>query len=201
MDTDLSGVEVRRSRLPGAPARALAGVQDGVVHLPPGGFDPGTPVGQALLAHELTHVVQQSADTALPSGPGPDHADRHRPVGVAPAGMAQHSISCTPGSRSAPSAATSFADVQTVFNTSADAAARTTALTNGIATARANASRSFRNADKPPVSTLRKQYEKETGADVPDNPHIGVSRDDVERVYRAWAENPGSAEPPRELLA
>jgi hypothetical protein len=201
LGADLGDVTIRPGRLPGAPASALASVQDGVVHLPPGGFDPGTPVGQALLAHELTHVVQQSADTALPAGPGPAHADRRRPAGIAPAGMAQHSISCKSGDQSSPAVATTFADVEKVYSDSTDAAARSTALTAGITTARANASRLFRNADKPPVSTLRQQYETETGADVPDNPHIGVSQDDVERAYRAWAENPGSSEPPWVLLA
>ena len=201
LGADLSGVPIRSDRLPGAPANALASVQDGVVHLPAGGFDPGTPIGQALLAHELTHVVQQSADPRLPAGPQPAHADRKRPVGVAPPGMAQHSISCTPGNQSAPSVATSFADVEKVYASSADPATRATALANGIATARANAAKLFKNAAKPPVSTLHDQYKKETGAEVPANPHIGVSQDDVERVYRAWAENPGSAEPPWVVLA
>jgi hypothetical protein len=201
LGADLDAVEIRSGRLPGAPAGALASVQDEVMHLAPGGFDPGTPVGQALLAHELTHVVQQSAAVALPAGPGHAHADRGRPVGIAPAGMAQHSISCTPGNQSAPAVATSFADVEKAYAASTDPAVRATALANGIATARANASRLYRNADKPPVSALRLQYESETGADVPDNPHIGVSQDSVERVYRAWAENPGSSEPPWVLLA
>jgi hypothetical protein len=201
LGADLSDVAIRSGRLPGAPAGALASVEHGVVHLAPGGFDPGTPIGQALLAHELTHVVQQSADAALPAGPGAVHADRGRPVGRAPEGMAQHSISCAPGNKSAPAAATTFSDVAKVYQTSADPAVRAAALTQGIATARANAARLYQNAGKPPVSTLRQQYEAETGADVPDNPHIGVSQDSVERAYRAWAENPGSAEPPWVLLA
>lgn len=201
LGADLSEVVIRSGRLPGAPADALAGVEHGVVHVGPGGFDPGTPIGQALLAHELTHVVQQSAGTALPAGPGPAHADRARPVGRAPAGMAQHSIACTPGNSQAPPVATTFADVAATYRTSADPALRAAALTRGITTARANAARLYRNAGQPPVSSLRRQYETETGADVPDNPHIGVSQDHVERAYRAWAENPGSSEPPWVLLA
>jgi hypothetical protein len=201
LGADLSDVPIRSSRLPGAPAGALGSVQHGVVHLAPGGYDPGTPIGQALLAHELTHVVQQSADSALPAGPGSTHADHARRAGTAPAGMAQHSISCTPGNQQAPATVTTFTDVANTYRTSTDPATRTTALTQGIATARANAARLYRNADKPPVSSLRQQYESETGADVPDNPHIGVSQDHVERVYRAWAENPGSSEPPWVLLA
>lgn len=201
LGADLNDVEIRSGRLPGAPGAALGSAQGGVVHLTPGGFDVGTPIGQALLAHELTHVVQQSSDAALPAGPGLAHADRGRPVGVAPAGMAQHSISCTPSNSSSPAVATTFAEVEKVYSTSADAAARTTALTNGISTARANAARLFKNADKPPVSTLHDQYVKETGASVPANPHVGVSQDSVERAYRAWAENPGSSEPPWVLLA
>jgi hypothetical protein len=200
LGADLSDVEIRSGRLPGAPSAAMGSVQDRVVHLTPGGFSLGTPIGQALLAHELSHVVQQS-DAALPAGPGVAHADHGRPMTVAPAGMAQHSIACSSNNTPAPKVATTFDDVKKVYDTSPDATARTTALTDGIATARANASRLYRNANSPPVSTIRRKYETETRADVPDNPLIGVSQDSVERAYQAWAENPGSSEPPWVLLA
>lgn len=202
LGADLSDVTVRSGRLPGAPPGALASALAGTVHVAPGGYDAGTPVGQALLAHELTHVVQQSAGDVLPAGPGPAHADRRRPVGTAPPGMAQHSISCTPSSAPPPVAAATFTEVADTYRKSADPAVRAAALTRGVATARGNAARLYRNADQPPVSTLRLRYEAETGESVSyQNPFIGVSQDHVERAYRAWAENAPSSEPPWVLLA
>jgi hypothetical protein len=37
-----------------------------------GTYRPGTPVGDALLAHELAHVVQQGGEAAAPQAPAPD---------------------------------------------------------------------------------------------------------------------------------
>jgi hypothetical protein len=204
LGADLSDVAVRQGRVPGAPADSLATTLSRVVHLAPAAFSPRTPVGQALLAHELTHVVQQSADAALPGGPSLVHVDRGKPVGTAPPGMAQHSISCSSCDRPAPAqaAAMTFSDVQGVYSTNADPAARSDALTRGITTARANATRLYKGADRPPVSTLREQYERETGAKIEyTNPFTGVSQDHVERAYRAWAENPAASSPPWVLLA
>lgn len=203
LGADLAGVTVEPGRLHGAPPEALASAVGRTVYVNPRVYDPGTPIGQALLAHELTHVVQQSPDASLPVGPDAAHLDRARsPVGSAAPGMAQHSISCSSCNDSAPAAATTFADVQSTYRTSVDPAVRATALTRGIATARANAARLYRNALRPPVSTLRQQYETETGESVSyTNPFIGVSQDHVERAYRAWAENPTASEPPWVLLA
>jgi uncharacterized protein DUF4157 len=204
LGADLRDVDVAQGPLAGAPAGALASAVSRVVHVAPAAFQPRTPIGQALLAHELTHVVQQSADTALPGGPSPAHADRARSVGTAPPGMAQHSISCSSCEQPAPApvAATTFTDVQRTYRTTPDLAACAAALNLGIATARANASRLYRNADKPPVSTIREQYERETGTTVSyKNPFIGVSQDHVERAYRAWAENPTASTEPWVLLA
>lgn len=39
-------------------------------------FEPGTPRGRHLLAHELAHVVQQRGDSAIPAGIG-SHDDAH----------------------------------------------------------------------------------------------------------------------------
>jgi hypothetical protein len=204
LGADLGDVDVRQDRMPGAPTGALASSLARVVHVGTSGFDARTPVGQALLAHELTHVVQQSPDAALPGGPVAAHRDRARPVGTAPAGMAQHSIGCSSCERPAPepAPATTFTDVARTYRTSEDAATRADVLARGIASARANASALYRNAGKPPVSTLRERYERETGASVSyTNPFIGVSQDDVERAYRAWAENPETSSPPWILLA
>jgi len=202
LGADLSDVTFRQSRLPGAPADSLASTVSRVIHIAPTAFTPRTPAGQALLAHELTHVVQQSSDDALPDGPSHAHVDRARSVGTAPPGMAQHSISCSSCDRSAPAAATTFSDVARTYRTTADPATRSNALTRGIATARANASRLYQGANRPPVSTLRQQYERETGAPISyTNPFIEVSQDHVERAYRAWAENPTASSQPWVLLA
>src|SRR5207244_3403225 len=65
--------------------------------LGPGQHTPGTPIGNALLAHELTHVVQQRHNTDVPAslkiGPAHDkheaEADRNAAVlGAMPAGAA-----------------------------------------------------------------------------------------------------------------
>jgi hypothetical protein len=172
------------------------------VHVARDGYDPATPIGQALLAHELTHVVQQSDGDMLPAGPRPEHADRGRARTAAPPGMAQHSVSCSSCNQPPPVAATNFTDVANTYRSTADAATRIAALDRGIATARGNATRLYQGADRPPVSTLRRQYETETGEQVSyRNPFIGVSQNQVERAYRAWAENPTASEPPWVLLA
>jgi uncharacterized protein DUF4157 len=204
LGADLSDVAIRQARLPGAPPDSMATTLSRVIHLAPTAFNPRTPVGQALLAHELTHVVQQSAGAALPDGPSRVHLDRARPVGTAPPGMAQHSVSCSSCDRQAPApaAAMTFSDVQRAYSTTADPATRSDALTRGIATARANASRLYQGAGRPPVSMLREQYERETGTSISyTNPFIGVSQDNVEHAYRAWAENPAASSPPWVLLA
>jgi hypothetical protein len=115
--------------------------------------------------------------------------------------MAQHTIACTPSNKQSVATPTTFTEVVAAYAKSTDPAVRAAALAQGIATARANAHRLYNESDKAPVLPLRLQYEAETGEDVDDNPLIGVSQDDVERAYRAWAENPDSSEPPWVLLA
>src|SRR5262249_46579641 len=41
-----------------------------------GEYNPGTPVGDALLAHELAHVVQQGGGNGRASGPMPKSSDQ-----------------------------------------------------------------------------------------------------------------------------
>lgn len=55
---DFSGVRIHVS--PGVAALGASALTSGPeVYFAPGQFDPGSPRGQRLLAHELTHVVQQ----------------------------------------------------------------------------------------------------------------------------------------------
>lgn len=202
LGADLGNVDVNAKPLSGAPPGALARTRHRSVQVEPAAMRPDTPIGQALLAHELTHVVQQSNETLRPDGPGPEHLDAYE-GGHAPPGMAQYTISCSScNNPPAPTNTTTFSDVQRVFNATTDAARRTTILDQGIAAARGNASELYRNSTSPPVSTIREQYERETGISISyDNPFIGVSQDHVERAYRAWAENPSASEPPWILLA
>lgn len=204
LGVDLGDVKVRSTVLTGAPVGTMARTRSRTVEIEPEVFRPSTPIGQALLAHELTHVVQQMPEAPLPEGLGDAHRDRYQPVGKAPAGMEQHCISCSSCERSAPApaSATTFADVQRTYRTTTDATVRSSTLDLGVATARSNASRLYRNSTRPPVSTLRESYERETGIRISyDNPFTGVSQDHVERAYRAWAENPTQSDPPWVLLA
>ena len=50
---------------------AVAYTRGSNIHFAPGKYDPSSSEGQKLLAHELTHVVQQRAGRVpVPSGPG-----------------------------------------------------------------------------------------------------------------------------------
>ncbi len=60
LGADFSGVRIHQ----GSEAQqvgALAYTRGTNIHFQPGRYDPGTESGQALLGHELTHVVQQQA--------------------------------------------------------------------------------------------------------------------------------------------
>lgn len=58
---------------------ALAYTQAADIHFAPGHYQPRSPYGQELLAHELTHVVQQRAGVSLKGGMGEkgDAYERH----------------------------------------------------------------------------------------------------------------------------
>ena len=57
---DFSGVRVHADSPAASRIQARAFTHGSDVHFAPGQFQPGSPGGQHLLAHELTHVVQQS---------------------------------------------------------------------------------------------------------------------------------------------
>lgn len=66
---DLSSVHLRTATptdLASAPAGTLAFTRGNTISFAPGSYRPELPIGQALIAHELTHVVQQRAVPALP---------------------------------------------------------------------------------------------------------------------------------------
>ncbi|MEU6198263.1 DUF4157 domain-containing protein [Streptomyces sp. NPDC047061] len=78
--TDLGAVRVHTGAEAGESARALGARAYTVgadIVFGAGQYAPSTPVGRYLLAHELTHVVQQGPGTApARSGPGPAAAER-----------------------------------------------------------------------------------------------------------------------------
>jgi hypothetical protein len=59
--TSFSNVQVHTNSAQAKAVGALAYTQGNHVHFAPGQYKPNTPQGQALLGHELTHVVQQRA--------------------------------------------------------------------------------------------------------------------------------------------
>ncbi len=80
---DFSRLRVHTDAEAGASARAMNAEAYTVgrdLVFAPGRFSPGTPAGQALLAHELAHAVQQSGGSR-PAGPG---AAASRPAGSLP---------------------------------------------------------------------------------------------------------------------
>lgn len=59
--TSFGNVQVHTESAQAKAVGALAYTQGNHVHFAPGQYKPNTPQGQALLGHELTHVVQQRA--------------------------------------------------------------------------------------------------------------------------------------------
>lgn len=59
--TSFSNVSIKTDSDQAKSLGALAFTQGNNVHFAPGHYNPHTPSGQALLGHELTHVVQQRA--------------------------------------------------------------------------------------------------------------------------------------------
>jgi hypothetical protein len=79
---DFSGVRIHTDSRAGSlssdlNARAFTIGRD--VAFGPGEYNPGTPVGDALLAHELAHVVQQGGGNGAPSAPMTKSTDQSAP--------------------------------------------------------------------------------------------------------------------------
>jgi len=123
---DFSSVRLRgatSAEQSAAPVDTLASTRGNTISFFPGSYQPHLPLGQALIAHELTHVAQQRAAPALP-GRGRDMraslahgiadfraeypverlADAHhaladdsglQPLSSAPSGMQQLSLGCS----------------------------------------------------------------------------------------------------------
>jgi hypothetical protein len=62
---DFSGVRIHQETQPAALGGALAYTAGSDIHFAPGHYNPSSESGQSLLAHELTHVVQQRAGSGV----------------------------------------------------------------------------------------------------------------------------------------
>ena len=188
-----------------------------------GEYRPGTLVGDALIAHELAHVMQQRRGAAndLPAQKGAgdygaleEDADTAAVGAVVStwnlgktglAGVATKSLRslksglrlqrcewCSSSSKTtAAPAIVKFSDLQRVWPTLRTPAERDTALNTAITFARGNARTLFRTAGADPILGIRRRIETTTGTDLEDNPLIGVTQENVEQAYRAWAEGAG----------
>jgi hypothetical protein len=67
---DLSGIRVHPNSMEAHVVNSRAFSRGDTIHFAPGAYDPHSPTGRELIAHEATHVVQQRAQTALPNGLG-----------------------------------------------------------------------------------------------------------------------------------
>jgi len=65
--TDFSGVRIHPDSSSAPEVGALAYTQGTDIHFAPGQFKPDTSAGQQLLAHELTHVIQQAEGRVSPT--------------------------------------------------------------------------------------------------------------------------------------
>ena len=65
--TDFSSVRVHPESTKAPEVGALAYTQGTDIHFAPGQFKPDTSVGQQLLGHELTHVIQQAEGRVQPT--------------------------------------------------------------------------------------------------------------------------------------
>jgi Domain of unknown function (DUF4157) len=77
--TDFSDVRVHQGAPDAESLSALAFTQGRDIHFAPGQYRPATLEGQKIIAHELTHVVQQrQGRVATPQGKGvPVNAEQH----------------------------------------------------------------------------------------------------------------------------
>jgi hypothetical protein len=94
---DLSTARVQPSSLAGEPEGTLARTRDQLVEVLPHALRPDLAIGQALLAHELTHVVQQRRSAPRERLALDGWLDRDDGLAAAPSGMTQRTIGCSGG--------------------------------------------------------------------------------------------------------
>jgi hypothetical protein len=193
-----------------------------------GEYKPGTLIGDALIAHELAHVLQQgSGGTSVNSKlnrAGTDStleedADRSaveamlslwgrdrmpfskiasRTFPSLRAGLRLQRCKDRKPSPTSPSVE-KFSELQKQWTTLSTPADRNAALTLAIAAARKRANLLYKSAGSNPILSIRQPIERSTKVDLEDNPLISVTQENVEQAYRAWAE--GASVEPWVLLA
>lgn len=67
LNADFSGVKIYPNSDKATDVAALAYTKGEEIHFAPGQFQPDNPTGQALVGHELTHVIQQRAGRVQPT--------------------------------------------------------------------------------------------------------------------------------------
>jgi hypothetical protein len=96
-----------------------------------------------------------------------------------------------------------FSDVQRQWPTLTTPAAKEAVLAPAVTESRARSNRLFRSANSDPIRAIREPIGRETGLttaqELEPSPLVGVTQDNVEQAYRAWAE--GAGKEPWILLA
>lgn len=70
LGADLGTVRIHLESAEALARGALAFARGDALHFAPGAWNPRTPAGWSVIAHELTHVVQQRAGRVRPAAPG-----------------------------------------------------------------------------------------------------------------------------------
>jgi hypothetical protein len=137
---DFSGVTVVRDSADAAALGARAFAQGQQISFAPGEYQPGTPDGDHLVAHELAHVVQQSQGAAgvqFAGGTGPHEGEADRAAAVATGGGTVGSL--TPAPPGAPQRAPKARNVTPVAPGEVDLSSGTFAPDEATSTAIADA--------------------------------------------------------------
>jgi voltage-gated potassium channel Kch len=121
--SQLFGVDVSRTLVvldsPQAAGSTRALTRDGEVHFRPGAYQPGTPAGDWLIAHELAHVAQQNGPSGRPAG---QRRELEREADRA-ATRAMRGLTSPIGLRAQPGAAYAFDDSEAHEDLAHDSAA------------------------------------------------------------------------------
>jgi hypothetical protein len=194
----------------------------------PGEYQPGTLVGEAIIAHELAHVVQQGSAKVAPLQNVPrESAALESDADMSAIGavssmwfggrgilsdISQNALprlksglrlqrcrSCSPETTQE----ARFSEVQRLWPTLTSQADKDALLARAIPGAKSRASQLFNSSNSDPVRGIRQRIATATGmttdTELEPNPLLGVSQENVEQAYRAWAE--GAGKEPWILLA
>ena len=191
-----------------------------------GEYKPGTPEGRRLMAHELTHTVQQGAagekarrEPITTPNVSVDALVEYNQLRIQLLGWLEaprsyqgltadwqrmeslyHSLVRAGridrfASPFPLETDVRFPELSFLRNLSGTKTMFALLLRSAISSARRRASYLFKNAARDPIKSLYNRVSAQSGATLSDNPFIGVSQDDVEIAYRAWADGRLQKEP------